>query len=368
MSERPKYQLNSLYILNFLLLHDVATMSTFSDDKNAFYNKLLADIKFINSYRQHNGIQAEIYTHYILCGIEILVFDDQESAETRPELENIFDKLTEDIESIEFYKTNFISDLDYLFKKNQFFSLPKELLYKLVAQCLYFDYDCSTFWVFAALLDFNIFKSGKSQYDFLNYEREDYEESENAFIRSILFFEFETLKDKFNLTKYNSLNAEFNIKQNILKNCLFLNEDNLKKYFKKYNFFNSNNLILNDVSDCIGYIGCWFALEEWAKNRQLTIHREEDGIHGGLAHTASMLACAKLDKVGLKIMPRAVYNRFLRFESFYNLIRILFKERSKIGCRLDLPDFDDSILFPRNVSNIFYNELIFCRERLNKGK
>lgn len=347
-----------------MLLHDVATMSTFSEEKKAFYNKLLGNIKFINSYRQLNGIKAEIYTHYLLCGLEILGFDQQESKEIRPELEKILDKLTENIESNGFSGNIFLSDLDDLVRENQFYSLPKELIYKLVAQCLYFDYDCSTFLVFSTLLKFNIFESGKSQHDALKTEIEGNEEDEFALIRSILFFEFEVLKDKFNLTKCNLLHQNKNFEQNILRTCKIINKESLKKYFKNYKFIKSNGLILNNVSDCIGYMGCWFAYEEWCQNGKLTIHREEEGVHGELADTASMLACKHLDKFGIKIMPRAVYNRFLRFESFYKLLRIMFEERSKIGCSFDFPDFDDSILFPMIIPDSYFNALNICNDGL----
>lgn len=357
MSERPKYQLNALYILNFLFLHDVAAMTTFSKDKNEFFTDVLDTINDINSRREYKGIKAEAYKHFLLCGIEVLMYDTQESAEIRPEIGKVFDELIDDLESIGFLKNSFINDLDVLNKNYQFDSLPKELLYKLVSQIIYMDYNCLAYDFLLKMSKFNIFNLGMSTNLAIKNE-----EGENGLIRALLFFEFEILKDKFNLTKYRLLDKKYSFDKNILK---FNNEKMLKAYFKKFSFkVDFNKLLLKDGKDFKGYIGSWFLFEKWSQKGDLTLHRTEDVENDKLEKSASEFASKHLDEDGIRLKPRAIYNRFLEFEGFYNLIRILFEERSKMGCRLDVPDFDDSLFEVGEISNSFNEALKICYGRL----
>ena len=46
-------------------------MSTFSDLKNEFYRYVADEIDTINSQRGFTEYRAEVYKHYLLCGIEL---------------------------------------------------------------------------------------------------------------------------------------------------------------------------------------------------------------------------------------------------------------------------------------------------------
>lgn len=46
-------------------------MSTFSDLKNEFYGYVAGEIDTINSQRGFTEYRAEVYKHYLLCGIEL---------------------------------------------------------------------------------------------------------------------------------------------------------------------------------------------------------------------------------------------------------------------------------------------------------
>ena len=46
-------------------------MSTFSDLKNEFYGYVTDEIDTINSQRGFTEYRAEVYKHYLLCGIEL---------------------------------------------------------------------------------------------------------------------------------------------------------------------------------------------------------------------------------------------------------------------------------------------------------
>ena len=91
MPRRTESQNIAINILDYLFLHDVASMVTFSDAKNSFYSDLLGTLVYINSARNHNGVKAEIYQHFILCGIELIAnYSSHPTKELDIQIEIIF--------------------------------------------------------------------------------------------------------------------------------------------------------------------------------------------------------------------------------------------------------------------------------------
>ena len=66
-----EWKISAFNILDYIFIHDLASMSTFSDLKNEFYRYVADEIDTINSQRGFAEYRAEVYKHYLLCGIEL---------------------------------------------------------------------------------------------------------------------------------------------------------------------------------------------------------------------------------------------------------------------------------------------------------
>ena len=139
---------------------------------------------YINSARSHHGIKADIYQHFISCGVELLTNYSQPAGELRIRVDCALKELTSEVVKHGFVANDFISDLNELNNEYKFYDLAKELTYKLVAQCLYFDFDSTSFSVFYKFLNMRILKSDK--FTFGKIKQDEYELIEKIFLRAML--------------------------------------------------------------------------------------------------------------------------------------------------------------------------------------
>ncbi|MGS0707701.1 hypothetical protein ACVBEE_14560 [Acinetobacter sp. ANC 3781] len=343
-------------------------MSTFSDEKNAFYPDLLGTIDYINSARNHHGIKAEIYQHFILCGIEILANYSQSYEEFNIKLDFILNELIYEVVNNGFLKDEFISDLSELNLEYKLSTREREVVYKLVAQILYFDFDSTAFSSFHKFLVMGILKSDK--FLFKNVDQTKTKEIEKDFVRAMLFCEFELLKNKY-------LKKEGGILKNLHKSITQVKIDNkreINKYLKNLSEILSNNsLLLKSTPDCPGLMGSWIFYEAHAKNGTLTLYRQkfednkfvfdqEEDIEDVCAEIASQ----KMSIYGFKIKARAIYNHSLRFDSFYILIKLIFEEMSKEKYSLFLPGFEHSLRSGFGIPESFSEALTISNNKLKK--
>ena len=128
MPNRTGHEDIAINILDYLFLHDVATMSTFSDAKNIFYPDFLGTLDYINSARSHHGIKADIYQHFISCGVELLTNYSQPAGELRIRVDCALKELTSEVVKHGFVANDFISDLNELNNEYKFYDLAKERL------------------------------------------------------------------------------------------------------------------------------------------------------------------------------------------------------------------------------------------------
>ncbi|MBP6151859.1 MULTISPECIES: hypothetical protein [unclassified Acinetobacter] len=370
MPRRTDHEDIAINILDYLFFHDIASMSTFSDAKNIFYPDFLGTLEYINSARSHHGIKAEIYQHFILCGVELLTNYSQPVGELRIRVDCALKELTSEVVKHGFLADEFISDLNGLNNEYQFYDLSKELTYKLVAQCLYFDFDSTSFLVFFKFLNMKILKSDK--FRFGKIEQDENKVIEKAFLRSMLFIEFELLKNKYFKERGSFL---IYIDKSILE-INIRNKKEVNKYLSNISYLlDSKSIFLISFPDCSGLISCWKLLEIFAHGG-VTLHRpkfednkvdsneQENYVNDDCSHLAS----EKMNKYGFTIKARAIYDHSLRFYSFYLLVKVLFEEWSKEKYSLFLPDFNDVLLGKYEMPSNFSEVLEESRNKLRKLK
>ncbi|WP_372403527.1 hypothetical protein ACDW34_15025 [Acinetobacter piscicola] len=372
MPRRTEHENIAINILDYLFLHDVASMSTFSDTKNAFYADILGILSYINSARSHDEINAEIYQHFILCGVELLTTYSQPVEELQIRLYGALTELTSEVVKHGFSGNDFLSDLNELNNEYKFYNLAKDLTYKLVAQCLYFDFDISTsFSAFYKLLNIRILHSAKFKFGKIQKDKHDL--LEKIFLRAMLFLEFELLKNKYFKKQKRSLIyihksiTEVNVK----------NKREVNKYLNNISdLLDSKSILLNSFPDCAGLVACLILLEENSKNGSLILHRSKFEGHqvnqntnsDEILNVCSHIANKKMDEYGLTIKARAIYDHSNRFYSFYSLLKILFEERSKEKYILFYPDFNEYFYDDYEVPESFNHALEISKNKFRKSK
>lgn len=196
----------ALNVLDLLFFRDVQSLSSFRDGKNLFYADFLGEINRVNLERNHEGLRAELYTHYLLSGIEMKFSvlyprEDAEQSELISSFNFVFSTLRNEIVKHGFLSDEFnwdISDLFEAYKNHP--NLDRVVVSSLVRDCLYFDFDfdCSAIVVYKKILDLEILKTEK--YD-SSKSKIDTDPLERAFLRAMLFIEFDLLKKQFHIKK-----------------------------------------------------------------------------------------------------------------------------------------------------------------------
>ena len=162
-------------------------MSTFSDLKNEFYGYVTDEIDTINSQRGFTEYRAEVYKHYLLCGIELKLNQVFESRFKR-----IIDEVLLRVKSSGFPVSTYLQDVFNICGHSNISCLDGTVKYKLLAQFLYFDFDSASMSFFNKLLELKILSTGRLKEDKMSPKHK--EEMNRVFLRVLMFCEFEILK------------------------------------------------------------------------------------------------------------------------------------------------------------------------------
>jgi hypothetical protein len=103
----------------------------------------------------------------------------------------LLEKVASNVEKQGFALDEFRADIDTLDEIYKFATIKRELVYKLVAQYLYFEYDLTSIAVFNKFLDLEILKSDRYQAKNAEDKKERFND---IFFRAMLFIEFEVYK------------------------------------------------------------------------------------------------------------------------------------------------------------------------------
>lgn len=343
-----------LNIMDYLFIQDVESLASFNKAKSSFNTDLLSIIDRINSVRGNEGKIAELYKHYVLCGIEMklnLPFEiedsfDQEKVDKANFISNqIIDKFAQ----YDFREDEFLDDMDNLFNHFEELRLDKGTIYKVVRQCLYFDYDNVSIVAYKRFIELGILETKQ-------YKRSlstiDQRSLENPFIRSMLLIEFDILKRQFDTEiELKDLKIEININSSIEEiECIFSDIRLLKKMQLKANFgFTSildieiNNkkqveeyivnlsealghetLLLKNLPSCIGLIGCWYLIHFKELNLKSPTYYElydDKAVKFQHKKPCDNRALEEIAKYGFELKNRTLHSRYTDFYNFYDKAR-----------------------------------------------
>ena len=335
-----EWKISAFNILDYIFIHDLASMSTFSDLKNEFYGYVADEIDTINSQRGFTEYRAEVYKHYLLCGIELKLNQVFESRFKR-----IIGELLLRVKSSGFPVSTYLQDVFNICGHSNISSLDGTVKYKLLAQFLYFDFDSASMSFFNKLLELKILSTGRLKEDKMSPKHK--EEMNRVFLRVLMFCEFEILKKQIihnysNMFMRLDFNDIINGNVRIIKNLLVLINKEI----------NHEEMIFHgDVRNVSALAGAFFFIEGRSgnvyKNKKQVNYRPDYNIPINSLYVCKTKAvhdlndkkrrvCTeyaqnKMKEYGFEFIQRTFYDNSVRLYSFYKFMHNVFDYTSKYG-------------------------------------
>lgn len=335
-----EWKISAFNILDYIFIHDLASMSTFSDLKNEFYGYVTDEIDTINSQRGFTEYRAEVYKHYLLCGIELKLNQVFESRFKR-----IIDEVLLRVKSSGFPVSTYLQDVLNICGHSNISCLDGTVKYKLLAQFLYFDFDSASMSFFNKLLELKILSTGRLKEDKMSPKHK--EEMNRVFLRVLMFCEFEILKKQI-IHNYDNMfmKLDFNeIMTDSVKKIRGLLISINKEINHKEMLFNG------DVRNVSALVGAFFFIEGHSRN----IYNNEEQVNYRPIYNIpinSIYVCKtkavhdlndkkrrvcteyaqnKMKEYGFEFIQRTFYDNSVRLYSFYKFIHNVFDDASKYG-------------------------------------
>jgi hypothetical protein len=308
-------------------------MSTFSDLKNEFYRYVADEIDTINSQRGFTEYRAEVYKHYLLCGIELKLNQVFESRFKR-----IIDEVLLRVKSSGFPVSTYLQDVLNICGHSNISCLDGTVKYKLLAQFLYFDFDSASMSFFNKLLELKILSTGRLKEDKMSPKHK--EEMNRVFLRVLMFCEFEILKKQI-IHNYSNMfmRLDFN---DIINGNVRIIKDLLVLINKEIN--HEEMIFHGDVRNVSALAGAFFFIEGSANNiyhnkKQVNYRPDYNisisGAYDCRKNSVSNLndeekkvcteyAGNKMKEYGYTFNQRTFYDNSVRLYSLYQFIRIVF--------------------------------------------
>lgn len=335
-----EWKISAFNILDYIFIHDLASMSTFSDLKNEFYGYVTDEIDTINSQRGFTEYRAEVYKHYLLCGIELKLNQVFESRFKR-----IIDEVLLRVKSSGFPVSTYLQDVLNICGHSNISCLDGTVKYKLLAQFLYFDFDSASMSFFNKLLELKILSTGRLKEDKMSPKHK--EEMNRVFLRVLMFCEFEILKKQIihnysNMFMRLDFNDIINGNVRIIKNLLVLINKEI----------NHEEMIFHgDVRNVSALAGAFFFIEGRSgnvyKNKKQVNYRPDYNIPINSLYVCKTKAvhdlndkkrrvCTeyaqnKMKEYGFEFIQRTFYDNSVRLYSFYKFMHNVFDYTSKYG-------------------------------------
>ncbi len=310
-------------------------MSTFSDLKNEFYRYVSDEIDNINSERGFVEYRAELYRHYLLCGIELKLNGVFES-----EIKIIIGELLLRVNSSGFSEFMYLQDVLNICNHSNISCLDGTVKYKLLAQFLYFDFDSSSMSFFCKLLEIKILSAGRFEKNKMECKYDD--EMDRVFLRVLFFCEFEILKKQI-VNNSNKMHGKFNFNNIVAGNIKEIRECLI---FINKEINNVGKLFNSDVRNVAGLFGAFFFIEEkwrneYSSNSQVdyipdynkpisSFNDCEDEVDHDdeLKKVCAEYAQIKMKEYGYTLYPRAYYNNYGRLHTLCRFVKVVFDDVS----------------------------------------
>lgn len=206
----PKLSLDqdvAIKIVDFIYFYDVLSLQRFSitGEDEQFFKDMNILIDKVLRIRKKTGLDAMLYKHFLLCGLEICAsFNDEIKEGIDPNIEAskikkfLFElhktsvyKLFSEVERQGIDEEYYLKDLNYLLFKLKVKEVPNSTCFQLVATALTYDFDgCISAQVYKKFLELNIISTNK------NNQKSSFVVNDELFLRAILFIEFEIMRNK----------------------------------------------------------------------------------------------------------------------------------------------------------------------------
>ena len=344
-------QTAALNIMDYLFIQDVESLASFNEAKNSFNVDLLSIIDQINLVRRNEGKIAELYKHYVLCGVEMKLnlpfeIEDPMDQEKFDKANFIFSQIINNFAQYNFLKDEFLDDMENLFNHFEELRLDKGTIYKVVRQCLYFDYDNVSIVAYKRFIDLGMLET--KQYDF-GLSTIDKNFLKNSFIRSMLLIEFDILKRQFDIEKEfkdKTIEVDFNssleeierifsairsvkkiqLKANLGFTSILDIDINNKKEVEQYivnlsDALGHETLFFKKIPDCIGFIGCWHLIHTKELNLDSPTYYELYDGKSPHKKPCDNRALEEILKYGFELQKRTLHSRYIKFYDFYDQVR-----------------------------------------------
>lgn len=343
MPKLNDFQKSTIALLDYLYFHDIVAMETFSDEKLNVYGKLDALLQCLAHNRTNGDLRIEHYKHLLIVGLDfeltftldkdIVKGDEYDQMKT-----NYRTYLVQQIEQLDFNLDEYEEDLEAILARIPINMLSAEVALKIVSQMLYYEYDNITIGVFSKFLEHGFLVSTK-----YTKKRQMIDEQflDKLFYRAMLFLEFEVTKNNLinevcaepqyidlnNLQDYKKIIAyiETRGKAQSLKKIEYggihtvKTKNDLKKFVTNIEGRLGHNPIFSDgLANWIALIGAWHLMLEKKTNIDRSLFQE----HSYKEDSCAKLACQKLEKYGLTVSEKTLFDCYDRVYEIYRLIRI----------------------------------------------
>lgn len=386
MPSPTENQNRAISLMDFLYFHDLASLSTFSVPKNEFLLKLKKSVDDLTFARGHRDRDFCVYKHFILCSIEILAGTPQPSEvndydELVMAADTLLEKVEFDVKKYGFSVEEFCADIKALDEIYYFSTVDKVLVYKLVAQYLYFEYDLSSIAVFNKFLELGILKSSR----YVAKNAENKKDIFNViFFRSMLFIEFEINKKQLYFNKYKRLDLtiDFSKSEEKINDMLLFaksikqvqsqtgenyqsivdidlsSKKNIEKYINEINIrLVHNRLFLKNISQCVGLVGNWFVNFYKETKIDRPIHAEPLNKDEQEKKVCTVEAQDELFNHGFTLYdPRTLNDHYNDFCLDYRLIREYYRNFSEDHIGIMTPDIINYYFIAKN-EGIYFSPL-----------
>lgn len=355
MSGLTEFQISTITLLDYLYFHDIVALKTFSNEKSFFYKKLVHSLMLIVEKRQYEYLKAEHYQHLLLVGIDLNAsYIDDPSKLKKVDNEKFIRALNEELcwNVIEagFCLDAFEQDMNDLLDQYSLAELSRDVLYKLVSQVMFYQFDNITICVFQRFINQKFIRSGK-------YVKKDQKHTpiflDIVFFRAMLFLEYEAFKNNlllhsqygeefFKFKGADCLNREMALREartqaknlnTISYRKIYQTNLNSKKDVKSYltnveQRLGHKALLTNNLANWVSLNGAWHVMHTALTNPDKKIYRQLDVI-STIEPTCCEIAQKEMREYGFEISERSLYDAYNCTKKFYELIGIAVNEVNK---------------------------------------
>ncbi|MGF1725197.1 hypothetical protein [Photobacterium nomapromontoriensis] len=208
----PKHHA-ALDILDYLHFYDVLTSVFINQQQVDSYNTVLSVVEGLLSEHAITGRQAEITRHYLLCGLEIILGQDDGHYQRLQAFHGEMSVSEEQVNKITQFniqfslallsiiaekngvdRTLFLSSMDQLIANPDIALIPPVIRQRLVARCCSFQFPDSALQFYQQLIERDVMASQKYRPVLASGSDDAQTQAEYAFLRAGLVIEFEILR------------------------------------------------------------------------------------------------------------------------------------------------------------------------------